>query len=86
MAEKTQKAITIHEIDPDATKQLIDYAYLGDILITEENVQASKGIVTLQSIFYIYIDTQHVIRQMQLANQFQNAWMRHILLNWVQHN
>lgn len=41
MAEKTQKAITIHEIDPDAMKQLIDYAYAGDILITEENVQAS---------------------------------------------
>ncbi|ODN06264.1 Kelch-like protein 17 [Orchesella cincta] len=37
MAEKTQKAITIHEIDPDAMKQLIDYAYAGDILITEEN-------------------------------------------------
>lgn len=49
MAEKTQKAITIHEIDPDAMKQLIDYAYAGDILITEENVQASK-IITIFSL------------------------------------
>lgn len=43
MAEKTQKAITIFEIDSDAMKQLIDYAYAGDILITEENVQVSQS-------------------------------------------
>lgn len=31
--------IRIHEIDPDAMDQLVNYAYNGDILITEDNVQ-----------------------------------------------
>jgi len=41
LAEKTQKTIRIHEIDPDAMEQLVNYAYSGDMLITEDNVQVS---------------------------------------------
>ena len=42
LAEKTQKNITIHEIDPDAMQQLVNYAYTGDMMITEDNVQARE--------------------------------------------
>ena len=41
LAEKSQKVIRIHEIDPDAMQQLVNYAYTGDMMITEDNVQAS---------------------------------------------
>ncbi|CAG7817663.1 unnamed protein product, partial [Allacma fusca] len=42
LAEKSQKTITIHEIDPDAMQQLVNYAYTGDMMITEDNVQARE--------------------------------------------
>jgi len=41
LAERTQKNITLHEIDPDAMQQLVNYAYTGEMMITEDNVQAS---------------------------------------------
>jgi hypothetical protein len=40
MVEKNQTTITIHEIDPAAMQQLVEYSYDGSITITEENVQA----------------------------------------------
>jgi len=46
MAEKTQRQITIHEIEPDAMQQLVEYSYVGSITITEENVQASVQLIS----------------------------------------
>ncbi len=51
MAEKSQKTITIHEIDPDAMQQLVEYAYTGDMMITEDNVQARQPKITFPSKF-----------------------------------
>lgn len=41
MIEKTQPAITLQGIEADAISLLIDYAYTGRLVITEENVQVS---------------------------------------------
>jgi len=39
MAEKASSEVTLHDIDPLALQQLVDYVYTGEIVITEENVQ-----------------------------------------------
>lgn len=39
MLERNRDVVTLHDIDPSSLKQLIDYAYSGEITITEENVQ-----------------------------------------------
>jgi len=52
MAEKTQKTITIHEIDPDAMQQLVEYSYVGSITITEETVQVSPPLLLTFPISY----------------------------------
>lgn len=39
MVERNCDVVTLHDIDPSSLKQLIDYAYTGEITITEENVQ-----------------------------------------------
>ncbi|XP_071447605.1 kelch-like protein 17 [Hetaerina americana] len=39
MAEKLQCEVTLHDIDSSALHLLVDYAYSGEILITEDNVQ-----------------------------------------------
>ncbi|XP_013781299.2 kelch-like protein 17 [Limulus polyphemus] len=40
MAEKHQAAVTLHDIDGGALSLLIEFAYTGEVLITEDNVQA----------------------------------------------
>ncbi len=42
MAEKNQTTIPILEIDPTAMQQLVEYSYVGSIIITEDNVQVCK--------------------------------------------
>lgn len=42
MAEKNQTTVTIHEIEPDAMQQLVEYSYVGSMIITEDNVQVSS--------------------------------------------
>ncbi|XP_074604931.1 kelch-like protein 28 isoform X3 [Brevipalpus obovatus] len=39
MVERTKSVITLHDIDFDALKLLVDYAYTGQIVISEDNVQ-----------------------------------------------
>jgi kelch-like protein 17 (actinfilin) len=39
LAEKQQKEVVLHDIDPLALTLLVEFAYTGEILITEENVQ-----------------------------------------------
>lgn len=38
MLEKNMSTISIHDVDPQAMKCLIEYAYTGQLVITEENV------------------------------------------------
>lgn len=39
MIERNSMNVTLHDVDPTALRQLIDYAYTGEITITEDNVQ-----------------------------------------------
>lgn len=39
MLERNSVSITLHDVDPTALRQLIDYTYTGEITITEDNVQ-----------------------------------------------
>lgn len=39
MLERNSVSITLHDVDPTALKQLIEYTYSGEIIITEDNVQ-----------------------------------------------
>lgn len=41
MVEKMCPEVTLHDIDGVALRQLIEYSYTGEILITEDNVQVS---------------------------------------------
>lgn len=39
MLERNSVSITLHDVDPTALRQLIEYTYSGEITITEDNVQ-----------------------------------------------
>lgn len=41
MIERNSVTVTLHDVDPTALRQLIDYAYTGEITITEDNVQVT---------------------------------------------
>lgn len=41
MIERNSVNVTLHDVDPTALRQLIDYAYTGEITITEDNVQVT---------------------------------------------
>lgn len=41
MMERNSVNVKLHEVDPTALRQLIDYAYTGEITISEDNVQVS---------------------------------------------
>jgi kelch-like protein 17 (actinfilin) len=43
MLERNCDVVTLHDLDPSSLKQLVDYAYSGEITITEENVQVSSS-------------------------------------------
>lgn len=44
MIERNQNVVTMHDVSPLALRQLIDYAYSGEITITEDNVQVRHRI------------------------------------------
>ncbi|XP_058818193.1 kelch-like protein 17 [Topomyia yanbarensis] len=53
MLERNRDVVTLHDIDPSSLKQLIDYAYSGEITITEENVQVllpASSLLQIQSV------------------------------------
>ena len=39
LSEKRKDEILIHDVDPLALTLLVDFAYTGEIVVTEENVQ-----------------------------------------------
>ena len=63
LAEKSRKEVVIHDVDPLALTLLVDFAYTGEIVVTEENVQVTQmGLFLLCFTFffrslksYIYI-------------------------------
>jgi len=51
LAEKMQSEVTLHDVDLAALQLLVDFAYSGQILITEDNVQVShKNWMILQTL------------------------------------
>lgn len=45
MMERNQNVVTMHDVSPLALRQLIDYAYSGEITITEDNVQVKYNYI-----------------------------------------
>lgn len=53
MLERNRAQVTLHDVDPTALKQLIDYTYTGEITITEDNVQVllpASSLLQIQSV------------------------------------
>lgn len=53
MAESKQEVVELHDIDAPSLLQLIDFAYTGEIIITEENVQVllpASSLLQIQSV------------------------------------
>ena len=53
MLERNRDVVTLHDIDPSSLRQLIDYAYAGEITITEDNVQVllpASSLLQIQSV------------------------------------
>lgn len=44
MSESRQTHVTLHDIDPQALEQLVQYAYTAEIVVGEGNVQVGKNI------------------------------------------
>lgn len=53
MLERTKDVVELHDIEAQSLKQLIDFAYTGEIDITEENVQVllpASSLLQIQSV------------------------------------
>lgn len=50
MLERDKNLVELHDIDVSSLKQLIDYAYTGEITITEDNVQVLLPVSSLLQI------------------------------------
>lgn len=46
MIERNSVRVTMHDVDPTALRQLIEYTYSGEITITEDNVQVCNNTTT----------------------------------------
>lgn len=44
MSESRQTHVTLHDIDPQALEQLVQYAYTAEIVVGEGNVQVHRRI------------------------------------------
>lgn len=47
MSESRQTHVTLHDIDPQALDQLVQFAYTAEIVVGEGNVQVRHTIPTL---------------------------------------
>lgn len=62
MIERNSVNITLHDVDPTALRQLIDYTYTGEITITEDNVQVTNLIKYLPGLFsHDFVSLSHII-------------------------
>ena len=49
MSESRQTHVTLHDIDPQALEQLVQYSYTAEIVVGEGNVQVGGGVTTVWS-------------------------------------
>lgn len=53
MLERHQGVVTLHDVDVEALRQLIEYTYTGELTITEDNVQVllpASSLLQIQSV------------------------------------
>lgn len=53
MLERRQGIVTLHDVDVEALRQLIEYTYTGELTITEDNVQVllpASSLLQIQSV------------------------------------
>lgn len=53
MKEADSTMVVLHEIDPGALELLVEYAYTGQVLITEDNVQVllpASGLLQMEGV------------------------------------
>lgn len=53
MLERHQGIVTLHDVDVEALRQLIEYTYTGELIITEDNVQVllpASSLLQIQSV------------------------------------
>lgn len=53
MLERHQGIVTLHDVDVEALRQLIEYTYTGELTITEDNVQVllpASSLLQIQSV------------------------------------
>lgn len=55
MIERNSVNVTLHDVDPTALRQLIEYTYTGEITITEDNVQVFYKLNSFSMRFLLYI-------------------------------
>ncbi len=77
MSESRQTHVTLHDIDPQALEQLVQYAYTAEIVVGEGNVQVGKKV---QKYGYIrlFIGTLFIMSYKAQVNttewQFFSTW------------
>lgn len=54
MIERNSMNVTLHDVDPTALRQLIDYAYTGEITITEDNVQVYSNRFSIRPYWFFF--------------------------------
>lgn len=53
MKEADSSMVTLHEVDPGALELLVEFAYTGQVLITEDNVQVllpASGLLQMEGV------------------------------------
>lgn len=68
MLERNSVSITLHDVDPTALRQLIEYTYSGEITITEDNVQVLylDGIMAFNGLYVNEIDKFDLILYLKI--------------------
>lgn len=68
MIERNSMNVTLHDVDPTALRQLIDYAYTGEITITEDNVQVYLNRFSVHpSVLVLFLAHRYIISAVVLS-------------------
>lgn len=69
LAEKSRAEVVIHDVDPLALTLLVDFAYTGEIVVTEENVQVLLPASSLLQMHSVReVSCKFLLRQLHPTN------------------
>ncbi len=74
MSESHQTHVTLHDIDPQALEQLVQYAYTAEIVVGEGNVQVRHLWCLLKCIMYILHSQVPCVRLSCLLYEVLPGW------------